>query len=90
MEVFELFEALQKFAKDNPVGADKVLLEVAIEGKGEVRRVPIPRSAAAMFDSVAELTGVQVEGLYSAMIVSSADAFFSALATRTKLLGGEN
>ena len=64
MEVFELFEALQTFAKDNPVGADKILLEVAIEHKGEVLRVPIPRSAAATFDSVAGITGVQVEAIF--------------------------
>ena len=70
------------------MGADKILLEVAIEHKGEVLRVPIPRSAAATFDSVAGIKGVQVEDLYSAMLVSSADAFFSALATRTKPLGG--
>ena len=90
MEVFELFEALQTFAKANPVGADKILLEVAIEGKGDVVRVSIPRSAAATFDSVAGITGIAVQDLYTAMIVSSADAFFSALATRTGPRGVEN
>ena len=77
VEVFELFEALQRFAKDHPVGADKLLLEVAIEGKGgRVMRVPIPKTAAATFAAVAGVTGIQVEDLYTAMITSSADAFF--------------
>ena len=38
MEVFELFEALQKFAKEDPVGADKILLEVGIEGQKRCAR----------------------------------------------------
>ena len=45
------------------MGADKILLEVAIEGKGEVMRVSIPKSAAATFASVAGITGVRVEEL---------------------------
>ena len=59
--------------------------KVAIEGKGEVMRVSIPKSAAATFATVAGITGVQVEELYTAMITSSADAFFSAQATQVKL-----
>ena len=80
-DVFELFEALKSFASDPrcAAGADKILLDV-IEGKGDVVRVPIPRSAAATFASVAEITGVPVQELYTAMLTSSADAFFAALA----------
>ena len=47
-------------------------------------RVSIPKSAAATFATVAGITGVQVEELYTAMITSSADAFFSALATQVQ------
>ena len=75
-------KALQKFAKDHPAGADKILLDIDIEG--DVLRVPIPRSAAVTFASVSEITGVPVQELYTAMIVSSANAFFSTLSTHTK------
>ena len=50
-------------------------------GKRDVVRVPIPRSAAATFNSVAGITGIAVEDLYSAMISTSADALTSKLAT---------
>ena len=83
VEVFELFEALQNFAKDHPVGADKVLLDIDIEGQ-DVVRVPIPRSAAAAFAAISGITGIPVQDLYTAMIVSSADAFCSTLSTHTK------
>ena len=84
VEVFELFEALQRFAKDHPVGADKILLDID-EGKGGgVVRVSIPRSAAAAFAAISGITGVPVPELYTAMIVSSADAFCSTLSTHTK------
>ena len=53
----------------------------ATDGKRNVVRVPIPRSAAAIFDSVAGITGISVEDLYSAMISTSADALASELAT---------